>query len=392
MTRLSTSTQDRPAAIAGQSVAYLWKDIIRTGHYLHPTRGFRLDVDLPRLRRWASVGRRMLAAGIHIPANVDHSNSARDALGRILDFQVRGNALHALHQLIGDGAASLAARNQASVGIDPDFIDGRGRRWGEAIVHVALTPVPVVPGQGQFIQAASREPAASGQAITPAGFERSDVNTIACSSEQLDAVRRLIPGADDCQGDDLLSRLIEYLQSLAADDESEAGGAPAVASMSRTEIAKMARSRRGADRLAAEKLTALQEQLADRDQRIAELSARVPRPLDAEAQDAMISAIDAKKQLAIARGAITPAVADRLFAALVRSPAGKVNPIGLSRPANAVGDVAIGLAVFDALADNVPMRLGESSGVQVLSRSGADPRDDQRDRLTQRMIDIANAK
>jgi hypothetical protein len=358
------ATPARPTSIAGQPVAYLWKDIIRTGHYVHPTQGFRLDVDMPRLRRWASIGRRMLAAGIHIPANVDHSNSARDALGRVVDFQVRGDALVALHQLIGADAAALAARNQASVGIDPDYVDGRGRRWGEAIVHVALTPVPVVPGQGQFIQAASREPAASGHAKTSAGFERSIVNTIACSSEQLADLHGLLPDGETCPPDDLLARLIDYLKNRATDDNQ--------------------------DRQAAVQLAAANDQLAQRDQRIAELSARLPRPLDPEAQDALVAAINAKKQLAIARGAITPAVADRLFAALVRPPGGKVNLIGLSRAANALGDVALGLAVFDALADNIPVALGEASGVQILSRAAGDPCDDDRSRLTRRMIDIAN--
>jgi hypothetical protein len=139
-------------------------------------------------------------------------------------------------------------------------------------------------------------------------------------------------------------------------------------------------------------LAAANDQLAQRDQRINELSARVPRPLDAEAQNALVAAINAKRQLAIARGAVTPAVADRLFAALVRPPGGMVNPIGLSREANAMGDVALGVAVFDALADNMPLALGQASGVQVLGQSGGDPRDDDRCRLTQRMINIANAK
>jgi hypothetical protein len=200
-----------------------------------------------------------------------------------------------------------------------------------------------------------------------------------------------LPDGDTVDPDALLARLIDYLRGLAADDDQDAGGAPAVASMSRAQIAQAARSRRVANRQAAAELAAASAELAQRDQRITELSARVPRPLDGEAQDALVAAINAKRQLAIARGAVTPAVADRLFAALVRPPGGKVNPIGLSRSANALGDVALGLAVFDALADNMPMPLGQASGVQVLGRGG-DPAGDDRSRLTQRMINIANAK
>src|SRR5438128_12502126 len=55
-----------------------------------------------------------------------------------------------LHQFLGEDARDIGLRNQVSLGIDPDFVDGKGIRYGEAIVHSAVTPVPVVPGQGAF--------------------------------------------------------------------------------------------------------------------------------------------------------------------------------------------------------------------------------------------------
>jgi hypothetical protein len=384
---------DRPSAVAGQPAAYFWKDVIRPGKYVHPVRGFTLDVDRPRMQRWAATGRRMIAAGINIPANADHSSSAYDALGRILDFRIEGDSLLALHQMIGSDAAKLAARNQASVGIDPDFVDGRGRRWGEAIVHVALTPVPVVPGQGPFIQAASRAPAAGNRLTRPAGDGRSIVFNIPCSSEQMSALRGLLPGGATLEPDGLFDPLIEYLRDVARSDDDDAGGSAATAELTRAQIADAARRRRDETRQAALELSTLRDQLASRDRQIAELSARVPRPLDAESQEAMVAAIAAKKQMAVARGAVTPAVADRLFAALVKSPAGRVNPLCLSRSANLFGDVALGLFVFDALADNTPVPLGESSGVQLLARSIADdPTEQRRQKLTERMIQLANGK
>jgi hypothetical protein len=82
---------------------------------------------------------------------VDHSTSARDNLGYIVDVKRDGDTLKLLHQLIGDDAIKLAARNKVSLGIDPMFSDGRGNVFGDCIIHSSLTPIPVVPGQDGFV-------------------------------------------------------------------------------------------------------------------------------------------------------------------------------------------------------------------------------------------------
>ena len=144
-----------PKEVNGQPAAYFWADGIRVGRYIHPAGKFELHVDEKRLDGWAANFRRMKAAGVDVPVPVDHSSSARDNLGYVVDVKRDGDALKLLHQLIGDDAIKLAARNKVSLGIDPQFIDGRGNAFGDCIVHSSLTPVPVVPGQEGFVPLAN---------------------------------------------------------------------------------------------------------------------------------------------------------------------------------------------------------------------------------------------
>lgn len=105
---------------------------------------------------------------------------------------------------------------------------------------------------------------------------------------------------------------------------------------------------------------------------------------------ALVDAASARRDLAVARGGVAPAVADELFALLVRSPGGVVNTMMLSRSGNVPTNGApIALAVFDALARNRPVPIGEITGLQVLSRvvPGDDP---ALPRLQQRMIALAS--
>lgn len=145
-----------PKEVNGQPAAYFWADAIRTGRYVHPSGSFELSVDGLRLDRWAENFRRMREAGIDVPVPVDHSTSARDNLGYVVDVKRDGDRLLLLHQLIGEEAIALAARNKVSLGIDPAFRDGRGVEFGDCIVHSSLTPVPVVPGQAGLVAMSRR--------------------------------------------------------------------------------------------------------------------------------------------------------------------------------------------------------------------------------------------
>ena len=136
-----------PKEVNGQRVGYFWADGIRAGKYVHPAGKFELHVDGPRLDGWVCNFRKMREAGVDVPVPVDHSTRARDNLGYVVDVKREGDTLKLLHQLIGEEAIRLAARNKVSLGIDPAFTDGQGRAFGDCVVHSSLTPVPLVPGQ-----------------------------------------------------------------------------------------------------------------------------------------------------------------------------------------------------------------------------------------------------
>src|ERR1700722_11844500 len=81
---------------------------------------------------------------------MDHTAAASATLGWIVDVRRDGDRLLELHQFLGESARDIGLRNKVSLGIDPHFVDGKGTSYGEAIVHSAVTPVPVVPNQGEY--------------------------------------------------------------------------------------------------------------------------------------------------------------------------------------------------------------------------------------------------
>ncbi len=353
-----------PSEVAGQPAIYFWKEMIHCGNYAHPVRGYSLAVDSDRLDRWEETGRQMLSAGVAIPINCDHSDRARDVVGYIKEMKRDGDRLLALCQFIGEDAALTAARNLVSVGIDPDFTDGQARHWGEAIVHLALTPVPVVPNQGHFIAASM--PAGSDDLILVDEPEDTDddddaveLPAVNCTEDQFNALRELIPDGSDLSAEDCVDRIIEYLQSLAKSQPDPQ-----------------------ADQLRNELSTA--------NQKIAELSARIPSQLSEESAAALAESVTAKFDSAVARGGLSPAARDRLVSVLVTTPDGKANLIALSRAANPGGSNALAMSIADILMDSPPMDLGEKTGLQALNRAVPGEGSSPMDQLRQYMTKVAS--
>jgi hypothetical protein len=332
-----TAAGDLPAEVAGQPASYFWKDMIHAGNYVHPARTFSLAVDRQRLQRWAETGQQKLAAGVAIPINCDHSDAARDVVGYVKEFKLDGDRLLGLCQFIGDDAALTAARNSVSVGIDPDFTDGQGRKWGEAVVHLALTPVPVVPDQDQFVQLPNEE----------------EMPTLPCTPEQFATLRDLI--GQDVAGEECVSRIIQRLQT---EDEAETPD--------------------------------LQAELAAAREQIFQLSAKLPPAMPGDVEAAMTESTTAKFDAAVARGSLSPSARDRLVATLVRGGDGKANVIALSRSANPGGERCLAMAVAEILLDNEPIPLGEATGLQAMGRQIPGEESSSIEQLRQYMTKIAS--
>lgn len=152
-----------------------WKELIREGRWVNARAGFTLEVDRERLGRWAERFAEMAAAGIRVPVPWGHSYDPRDNAGFVEAVEVRGGALWGLLDVPGRDDAERLGRTVrgVSVSINPHFVDGAGRDWGEVIEHVALTNYPVVAGQGGFVPAADGAPerAAVALELAPAAAE-----------------------------------------------------------------------------------------------------------------------------------------------------------------------------------------------------------------------------
>lgn len=198
-------------------VAYFWKDAIATGEYEHPKTGQRLKIDAPRLDALVNNFHKMRSAGIEIPTPTDHSCNARDNIGYVVDAKREGDRLSLLHQVIGEKNVDVALANRCSLCIDPEYKDEFGRTWGDAIVHSAYTPTPVITGMGSFVPAfaASRDR----QTETPVYYlsrnEGNDMNFI-------ERMRALLGLGKDVSEDDVYKAAEKIKADKVAADEKVA--------------------------------------------------------------------------------------------------------------------------------------------------------------------------
>ena len=169
-------------------MARVRKFLLRTG--VHQTGNGPLVATRKRAKRWAEQARKMLAAGIKIPVAWGHQPDAEPYdpadpkaakaarqyhLSKFnagyledLTFDEATGDLHFVadvpgarvrdKQLLTDAELPGGLKVQAAVGevsaAIRDWKDGRGRLWKDSIIHVALTPLPVVDKQPGFEQLA----------------------------------------------------------------------------------------------------------------------------------------------------------------------------------------------------------------------------------------------
>lgn len=393
----------RETVYMGQPVHYYWKDLINVGDYKHPTKNFHMSITKPDVGELVKTGKAMVAAGINIPilysaepseTDNDHSidaqgqikELARNSLGNMIDFKADGNQIMGLCRFVGDDAEKLASRNEVSIGLDPKYIDGKGNDWGRAIVHVALTPVPVAGDQGQFIQAASRNTASadvltlSTAAVTPKGDSTMSDHMMPCSQATMDHLHKMVPGLSDAPLEEKAARVAQHLHTYSMMDDADAGGPSSIGTMSRADIITTAATNRAAlkaerDRLAAERVT-LNDQMQT-------MSRQVVKPLDDEAESAVVEALDTKLSMCMSRGAIDNTTGKQLKSLLIGEP-GKRNLLSMSRAANPTGDKSFASALLDVLGNNKPLtvNLGAATNAQNMSRHSPDEKTPQEKRAT----------
>lgn len=156
------------------------KLLCRTG--IHKAPQGELVATPQRVRAWAEKFKKMKALGIKVPVAWGHQPKALPAdqddrehqlyyrskfnAGYLdeLDFDEKDGNLYGVvdapgceladgnlvHQVeLSDGTKAKGAIGEVSIAIR-DWKDGQGRDWPDSIIHVALTPLPVVADQGGF--------------------------------------------------------------------------------------------------------------------------------------------------------------------------------------------------------------------------------------------------
>ncbi len=370
------------------------KDCLRLGRFVAREavtgRAVELEVSAARLDGWVAAFGAMRAGGVEVDLTVDHGGGAASRRGWVTALyraSTRGDALVAdpegevlafEAELSDDEAVLLAQRcPHVSVEIEPDFIDGQGRRYGEAITAISIVRQPVVPGQRPFSKlAAGRNRSAeclllgTADELThrwpqarPGGEPTPDGDHAMFNEQQMQRQCRLLEMGEPQPPESLGERVLERIE-LALRQRDQA---------------RTALEARGDGADAA--------------------TASPDNDIDGELMEEAAENCRERLDRLIERGRISPAAGQKLAEALLGE-AGARPAVCLSRRAavRAGFDRPLARAVLEALAENQPVHFGERTGAQLmtLSRREGSGREagggdaDDPDALTRRMIEQAN--
>lgn len=313
-------------------VALFDKDIIRTGLYHHPVTERSIDVTTERMDRWIAAFKAMKENGVDVEAVVDHSAKAEDVIGYIQSLRREGEVLHAIHKMKGERGINLAKTvKNVSVLIDPDFRDGAGNNYGEAITHVAIVQSPVIAGQEAFVP------------LSRAGVEE-QVPILRLQTKENDMdikeLRKILGAGDDLTEENALARIDERIKKLLEE---------------KGEVDK--------------ELITIKGELESAKAIAASAKPKDDIKVDPDTLEDLVESREAQADSLVEGGNITPKVAASLKAALIGTPESR-NVMMLSRKANG-GVEPLAKVIFNILKENHVVELVEKTGPQVLAMSYA---------------------
>lgn len=147
---------DVASSASGVPVQVFVKDVLRVGRYEHPAAGWEMEVDEPMLDRLVETYAAMRANGVDVEVTKDHSNEADAVVGYCRGLFRVGGTLYARCEIRGAAALELVSRvRNVSVEIADNYRDGKGNEYGVALFRVSVVQQPIMPGQGEFVRAAS---------------------------------------------------------------------------------------------------------------------------------------------------------------------------------------------------------------------------------------------
>lgn len=140
------------------------KQILRPGVYFvnDGNNGRRLEyITAERLEHWASQHKKMVEAGLHVPAPAIHKKEAeptnslktsKDNFGWWEQIEFTGDALEGVVDIPVKSDQERIGKTVKEVSIyaKPKFIDGLGNEWKDVLTHIAIVTNPIEPNQKNF--------------------------------------------------------------------------------------------------------------------------------------------------------------------------------------------------------------------------------------------------
>jgi hypothetical protein len=351
-------------------ITYLDKDLIEDGQYVHPQTGRVVHATRNQIKDWVSKFNQMSSTGVLEPnVPVDHSIASRDNLGfvkaaRAVEFTNPAGEkklrLRLTHALIGEDAAQIALRNRASLGIDPNYVDGKGKNWGSVIVHSAITSTPVVAGMGEFAPASvTLSRGQQTEIYLQSAKESSNMLTPELRTK-LAKIVEVNPSDASVTDEVLLSRVVTEFETIETD----------MVTVNR-EIEKLQTT-------ANEATTQLQT-----------LSREIPDAPDDNVLSLLSNSFATDREAAVLSGGVDSATANDLHNLLC--PGGKPGTVALSR--NGADITPLYTRFFKRLRDNKPVMPNgrDQTGIQMSRQTpGAASTSESAEATRKRMIEVAN--
>lgn len=135
----------------GQPVKSFVKDLIRVGTWRDPRTGDEFSVTKDDLERWTREFSRMRENGVKVHVPSGHTDDPDKNRGWCEGMFHDGTTLFGNIDLVGEDAIAMASTAEVSIYAPSRLVDGKGNTYDNPIAHVALTPVPVISGQGGFV-------------------------------------------------------------------------------------------------------------------------------------------------------------------------------------------------------------------------------------------------
>jgi hypothetical protein len=338
------------------------KQLIRVGEYHIDGRVLRVTPDT--LRHWEATFSRMKTNGVKVPLPEGHTDAPGKNRGWVHGMWVEDDALVGEVEAVGADAINLAERSDVSICARRRFTDGKGNEYTWPILHVALTPTPVVPGLNGFVRvAASVGGGTLHEEDVPAAVPGRKEQTVPFDFKKC---AKAVGIKKDVTEETFQAALAEHVTDLREQAEDH------------IELSKKLETTEAKVRTLETELRAAKEKNKEKDPdpQVLRLSRRT-REQDLEAL--------------VSEGSITPPVRDALHAAWIGEDGGALK-LSLGAPHDDLWDRTI-----EALKQNDPVELGEkamSNAVEMSRRSpgSTEPTAEERKETRDRMRGFAGVK